>query len=112
MAFLTWLASVIGSLRCLGKAKTLSGRSLRSVNSPCFSCGFQVVFIDFTSRSLSIFHQTHLLGLEVRADRSPRQGVIEQGTGFPCNVRRFCRAATERRENVQNSANREIAGFR
>src|SRR4030095_10829250 len=52
MRFLTWLASVIGSLHCLGKAKTLSGRSLRSVNSPCFSCGFQVVFIDFSSRSL------------------------------------------------------------
>ena len=49
MAFLTWLASVIGSLRCFGKANTLSGKSLRSVSSPCFSWGFQVVFIDLTS---------------------------------------------------------------
>jgi hypothetical protein len=30
-------ASVIGSLRCFGKAKTLFGKSLRSVSSPCFS---------------------------------------------------------------------------
>src|SRR5579871_4253842 len=41
----TWLASVRGSLRCLGNAKTLSGRSLRSVSVPCFSCGFQVACI-------------------------------------------------------------------
>src|SRR6478752_4440518 len=49
MAFRTWLASVIGSLRCFGKANTLSGRSLRSVKSPCFSWGFQVVSMLLTS---------------------------------------------------------------
>src|ERR1035438_5208842 len=42
-AFLTCEASVSGSFRCFGNAYTLSGRSLRSVSSPCFVCGFQVV---------------------------------------------------------------------
>src|SRR5207247_7289270 len=46
-ALRTWLASVSGSLRLPGKAYTLSGRSSRAVldSSPCFSCGFHVVFI-------------------------------------------------------------------
>jgi hypothetical protein len=42
IAFLRCLASVNGSFRSFGKAKTLSGKSLRSVSSPCFSWGFQV----------------------------------------------------------------------
>src|SRR5579863_327672 len=41
-AFRTCAASVSGSFRSLGKAKTVSGRSLRVVRSPCRSCGCQV----------------------------------------------------------------------
>src|SRR5947209_6701617 len=44
-AFLTCEASVSGSFRCRGKAKTLSGRWLRSVSSPCRVCGCHVVLI-------------------------------------------------------------------
>src|SRR5919198_168721 len=47
-AFLTWAASVSGSLRCLGNAYALSGSSCRSLleSSPCSVCGFQVVLVD------------------------------------------------------------------
>src|SRR5438105_1526150 len=46
-AFLTWEASVSGSLRCLGNAYALSGSSRRSLvaSSPCSVCGFHVVLV-------------------------------------------------------------------
>src|ERR1700757_1828048 len=44
-ALRTWLASVNGSLRCRGKAKTESGRSLCIVSRPGFVCGSQVACV-------------------------------------------------------------------
>ena len=44
-SILTCAASVSGSFPCRGKAYMLLGRSLRSVSSPCFVCGFHVVLL-------------------------------------------------------------------
>src|SRR5262245_26839455 len=69
-AFRTWLASVIGSLRCFGKANTLSGKSLRPISSPCFSCGFQVASISNLHGRLVWTHPR-------------RQGNGSSAAGFP-----------------------------
>src|ERR1700679_2365042 len=50
-ALRTCFASVIGSLRWFGNAKTVSGKSPLAVSSPCFSWGFQVACIGNSSLS-------------------------------------------------------------
>src|SRR5690349_25114203 len=67
-AFCTWEASVSGSLRFFGNAYALSGSSLRSRddNSPCSSCGFQVVFIPSRCPSAADSHPPEASMSQVR----------------------------------------------
>src|ERR687885_418714 len=75
----TWAASVSGSARRSGKAKTLSGRSLRSavVSLPWTSWGFQVGRARHDPHRSLVGDDRHLLGVDAEHAAVPWDGRHE-----------------------------------